>query len=154
MRFKSVEENRNSQNSENINDTEIAASQQQETLVNKSLKRSKRHKTKTKFYYSFLTVVLLLCLIQIGFGVILNISKTISYRAKIGTMEKIRDAAEAHNQDLKQEIKMFSSMQSLEGIARNNLKMAGEDEVLILINNNNQDLKKSKKHHKKKRNKK
>lgn len=90
---------------------------------------------KTGFYYSFLTLVLLFCLIQVGFGVILNISKTISYRAKILTLEKIKNAAITRNDDLKQEIKMFSSMSSLEGIARNNLKMASEDEVLILINN-------------------
>ena len=91
---------------------------------------------KKKLYYSFLTLVLLFCLIQVTFGVILNISKTISYRAKISTMEKIKTAAMNYNDDLKQEIKMFSSMSSLEGIARNNLKMAGEDEVLVLINNN------------------
>lgn len=90
---------------------------------------------KTGFYYSFLTLVLLFCLIQVGFGVILNVSKTISYRAKISTLQKIKNAAITRNDDLKQEIKMFSSMSSLEGIARNNLKMAGEDEVLILINN-------------------
>ncbi len=95
-------------------------------------------KSKSGFYYSFLTIVLLFCLIQIGFGAILNISKTISYYSKISTLTKIRDAAETHNQNLKQDIKMFSSMSSLEGIARNNLKMAGEDEVLILINNNQQ----------------
>ena len=91
---------------------------------------------KTGFYYSFLTLVLLFCLIQIGFGAILNISKTISYRAKISALTKIKDAAETRNKDLKQDIKQFSSMSSLEGIARNNLKMAGEDEVLVLINNN------------------
>ena len=38
----------------------------------------KKSKNKTGFYYSFLTLVLLFCLIQIGFGAILNISKTIS----------------------------------------------------------------------------
>ena len=109
-----------------------------------------KNKNKTGFYYSFLTLVLLFCLIQIGFGAILNISKTISYRAKISTLTKIRDAAEAQNQDLKQDIKLFSSMSSLEGIARNNLKMAGEDEVLILINPNQpQTVKKKKKQHKK-----
>lgn len=91
---------------------------------------------KTGFYYSFLTIVLLFCLIQIGFGVILNISKTISYRGKISVLTRIRDNAEAQNHDLKQNIKLFSSTSSLEGIARNNLKMAGKDEVLILINNN------------------
>ena len=101
---------------------------------------------KTGFYYSFLTLVLLFCLIQVGFGVILNVSKTISYRAKIMTMQKIKNAATSRNDDLKQEIKMFSSMASLEGIARNNLKMASEDEVLIHINNpKNKKTKKKKK---------
>ena len=119
---------------------------QEETNVRSSVKS----KNKTGFYYSFLTLVLLFCLIQIGFGAILNISKTISYRAKISTLTKIRDAAENQNQELKQDIKMFSSMSSLEGIARNNLKMAGEDEVLILINNNQpQNIKKKKSKHKK-----
>lgn len=90
-------------------------------------------KNKTGFYYSFLTIVLIFCLIQIGFGAILNISKTISYRAKISTLTKIRDSAQAQNEDLKQNIKLFSSTSTLEGIARNNLKMAEEDEVLVLI---------------------
>ena len=94
----------------------------------------KKSQTKIGFYYSFLTIVLLFCLVQIGFGAILNISKTIAYRAKILTLTKIKDAAEAKNQDLKQDIKLFSATSSLEGIARNNLKMAGEDEVLIIIN--------------------
>jgi len=109
-------------------------------------------KNKTGFYYSFLTVVLLFCLIQIGFGAILNISKTISYQTKISTLTKIRDVAEERNHDLKQNIKFFSSTSSLEGIARNNLKMADEDEVLVLINqpqNINQKTKQKKKHKKK-----
>ena len=110
---------------------------------------SNRTSRKTGFYYSFLTLVLLFCLIQIGFGAILNISKTIAYHAKVSTLTKIRDAAEVHNQDLKQDIKLFSSTSSLEGIARNNLKMAGEDEVLVLINQpqkTEQNNKKKKKH--------
>ena len=40
-------------------------------------------------------------------------------------------------------------MSSLEGIARNNLKMAGEDEVLILINPNQPQTVKKKKNEKK-----
>ena len=107
-------------------------------------------KIKQVFTIHFLTLVLLFCLIQIGFGAILNISKTISYRAKISTLTKIRDEAENQNQELKQDIKLFSSMSSLEGIARNNLKMAGEDEVLILINNNQQQNKNKNNKHKNK----
>ena len=106
----------------------------EETEQTQDEKIDRKTRTKTGFYYSFLTIVLLFCLIQIGYGAILNISKTIAYQTKISTLTKIRDNAEAKNQDLKQNIKYFSSMSNLEGIARNNLKMAGEDEVLILIN--------------------
>lgn len=108
--------------------------------VIKSLQETKKQinkdKVKKGFYYSFLTVVLLFCVIQVGFGAILNISKTISYKSKINTLEKVRDEAEMRNQDLKHNIKQFSSTDSLEEIARNNLKMAGENEVLVIINNN------------------
>ena len=120
----------------------------------KEVKAPQKKKNKTGFYYSFLTLVLLFCLIQIGFGAILNISKTISYRAKISTLTKIRDNAETQNQELKQDIKLFSSTQSLEGIARNNLKMAGEDEVLVLINNNQPQTNSKKKHRHHNKNKK
>lgn len=113
---------------------ESYAKKQVDSLMSKMQEKNKQENKKTKFYYSFLTIVLLFCLIQVGFGVILNISKTISYRGKISKMEKIKNISEANNIDLKQNITRFSSSTSLEGIARNNLKMAGEDEVLILIN--------------------
>jgi cell division protein FtsL len=103
-------------------------------IVQKTEEKAVRQKRQVGFYYSFLTIVLLLCLVQIGFGMILNISKTISYQAKITTLEKIRDNAQVQNKNLKQEVSAFSSNSSLEGIARNNLKMAGQDEVLIIIN--------------------
>ncbi len=113
---------------------ESLAKQHVDSLVAKMAQKARREKKKTKFYYSFLTILLLFCLVQVGFGVILNISKTISYKSKISTLEKIKNRAEARNKELKQDINMFSSSSSLEGIARNNLKMAGEDEVLILVN--------------------
>lgn len=86
------------------------------------------------FYYSFLTVVLLLCLFQITVSAVLNISKIVSYRAKIVQITKSRDAAMATNDMLKDNIKNFSNVNGLEAIARNNLKMSGEDEVLVIIN--------------------
>ena len=114
-----------------------------------SVKKSRKELRKTGFYYSFLTIVLLFCLIQVGFSAILNISKLVAYKAKIITLKKTLTDAEEHNKNLKEEIKMFSTTQNLEGIARNTLKMAGEDEVLIIINNTNQETKTNKKHNKK-----
>ncbi len=114
---------------------------------NASLKKSRKELRKTGFYYSFLTIVLLFCLIQIGFSAILNISKLVAYKAKIITLKKTLTDAEEQNKNLKEEIKLYSTTQNLEGIARNTLKMAGEDEVLIIINNT--DTKSDKKQKKK-----
>ena len=105
-------------------------------VVNKNNQRAERVASQKKegssaasgFYYSFLTVVLLLCLIQISISAVLNVSKIISYKAKIVQITKTRDAAKALN------VKNFSNASVLDAIARNNLKMSGEDEVLVIIN--------------------
>lgn len=113
--------------------------------TNKQQKNRKRkHSRKTGFYYSFLTIVLIFCLIQIGYGAILNVSKIISYKGKMVTLQNLLKKAQMRNQDLKSEKKMITSDNSLEGIARNNLKMAGEDEVLIIINKKVEEPKKKK----------
>lgn len=138
-------------NEQNINTDAV---QLDEELAARAKAKTRRHKRKIGFYYSFLTIVLLFCLVQVGFGVILNISKIIAYKAKINTMERVRDDAEIRNKELKSDIKQFSKTASLEEIARNNLKMAGEDEVLVIINNNTEPAEKDGKHHIKKKSKK
>ena len=110
------------------------------SLIAKTRSRHKQRKAKTKVYYSFLTIILLICLIQICFSALLNITKTISYQTKIQTMNATKDQAEKRNEKLKDEIKHFSSITSLESIARNNLKMAGDDEVLVIINTPEENL--------------
>ena len=108
-------------------------------VVNKEEKQSKvKNKPKSSsssgFYYSFLTIILLLCLVQITISAVLNVSKVISYRAKISQITNTRNAALALNEQLKDNIKNFSNASGLEAIARNNLKMSSEDEVLVIIN--------------------
>lgn len=114
--------------------TKPKSTREVETLIDKTKTKNKQRKTKIRVYYSLLTIVLLICLAQIGFSAILNISKTISYQTKINTMKKTKYQAAKRNENLKEEIKNFSSASSFESIARNNLKMAGEDEVLVIIN--------------------
>ena len=57
-------------------------------------------------------------------------------------MEKKKNEEMAKNEQLKSQIKNFDSQSILESITRNNLKMAGENEILVIIhkpNENNQD---------------
>ena len=103
-------------------------------------KKTKPASSGSGFYYSFMTIILILCLIQITTSAVLNISKIVSYKAKIIQITKTRDAAMALNDQLKDNIKNFSNVAGLEAIARNNLKMSGEDEVLVIINSQKDDV--------------
>ena len=102
-------------------------------------KQQKKKIRKIRFYHSFLTIVLLVCVFQISISALLNLAKIVIYQAKIVTAKELKAKAEARNHDLKNEIQNFSSMYKVEAIARNNLKMAAKDEVLIIINQNNED---------------
>ena len=111
----------------------------------KNKEKQKQKKSASKgFYYSFLTIILFLCLIQITISAVLNVSKVVSYRAKIVQITKTRDAARALNEQLKENINNFSNIAGLEAIARNNLKMSSEDEVLVIINNPKEEEKEEK----------
>ena len=107
---------------------------QNKNITSKAKKKSEKRQHHTQFYYSFLTIILMLSLAQISLSAILNISKIISYKQKIATISKTEEEAELRNAELKKDIKNFSSVATLESIARNNLKMASKDEVLIIVN--------------------
>jgi len=97
-------------------------------------KQQKKKIRKIRVYHSFLTIVLLLCVMQIGYSALLNLAKIVVYQAKISKAQELKMQAESKNKYLKNEIQNFNSMQKVESIARNNLKMAAKDEVLIIIN--------------------
>ena len=99
----------------------------------------RRLKKREKIYYSGLTIFLLFALIQVGWSVVMNFSKVVSFNSKIATLQKMKQASTDYNEQLKNEIQSYSQVSKLEGIARNSLKMASEDEVLILINNDTGD---------------
>ncbi len=110
----------------------------------KSRLKSSSECSKGGFYYSFLTVILLLCLVQITISAVLNISKIISYKAKIIQITNTKNAAQALNDQLHDSINNFSNVAGLEAIARNNLKMSSDDEVMVIINTPKTDTTKEK----------
>lgn len=120
-------------------------------VVNKDNQMNKKSKPQAsnttayaKFNYSFLTIILIFCLLQVVRSAFINISKVISYNAKIVQMTKTRDEAKGLNEQLKDNINNFSNVSGIEAIARNNLKMSSEDEVLIIINTPKEEEKQEK----------
>ncbi len=88
-----------------------------------------------KRHFSLLTFVLLICIIELMVSAFQNINKSINFSSKIKNLEAKRNEEKNRNKQLTSEIENFDSEATLESIARNNLKMAGEDEILIIINN-------------------
>ncbi|MBQ8634772.1 hypothetical protein IJX73_02425 [bacterium] len=97
-------------------------------------KQQKKKIRKIRVYHSFLTIVLILCVGHIGYSALLNLAKIVVYQTKIIKAQELHAQAETRNKHLKSEINNFNSMHKVESIARNNLKMAAKDEVLIIIN--------------------
>lgn len=82
-------------------------------LIEKTQEKNNKRKNKIRFYYSFLTIVLLICLVQIGISAFNNITKSISYHGKIKKMKALNQQAYAENQRLKEELEDFSSLKAL-----------------------------------------
>src|SRR5574344_474290 len=117
----------------------------EKNLKQKLRKQSKNRTKRVGCYYSFLTIVLLIFLIHVSISAALNILKSVNYYGKIKTMKEIQIQATEENKKLKEDLSKSGTMRSLEAIARNNLKMADKDEVLVIINedkNKEQDLQK------------
>ena len=100
--------------------------------MNKQDEKNVKAKKKTK--YTLLTFVLIICIIQLTISNIQNINKNIKFSGKIKSLKEKKEEELAKNQRLKSDLENFNSDEILESIARNNLKMAGKDEILIIIN--------------------
>ena len=94
----------------------------------------KHKKKQTKFKYSILTIVLLICIIELSVSAVQNISKNITFSSKIKGLKAKRNEELDKNKQLKSDIKNYNSYKTLESIARNNLKMAEKDEILVIVN--------------------
>ena len=105
-----------------------------DNLKQKVRKNQKKKTTRVRFYHSFLTIVLILCVFQISYSALLNISKIVIYHGKIVKSRELLATAQKRNKTLKKEVQNFNSMEKVESIARNNLKMAAKNEVLVIIN--------------------
>ncbi len=96
---------------------------------------------KKRFYYSFLTIVLIVCFLQALRGAYLNVARYVTLNGKLQKLELIKKKATQKNNELKDQLKEYNSIEGIEAIARDNLKMVGKNEVLVIIKDSktNQD---------------
>ena len=96
--------------------------------------RSKKvKKTQKNYYYSFLTVFLLICTIYLGITAFYNVVKLINYNTKLIKLEaELKKTADTQKL-LKAEIEGFKSPEAYEAFLRNHLKYAAPDEILVII---------------------
>ena len=90
---------------------------------------------KRRVYYFFLALILFICVIQFLCGSLYNCTRFIVLNNQINTLQQLNENAQKTNQQLRTQLKVYSSYVGIEELARNNLKMVGKDEVLVLIKN-------------------
>ena len=99
--------------------------------------------SKNTIVYSVLTILVTVFLIQSGFGLILNILKNINIHTQLQVVKHANKKALNENTKIRDEIENCKSEKSIESIARNNLKMAADDEILLnIVSKNNEPVKK------------
>lgn len=118
---------------------ENASTIEKENLKEKVKKQQKKKSKNIKIYRSFLTIVLLLCILQMAKSTLINISKVIIYQEKIHKSLELKENAKEENENLADNVKTNNSLEQIESIARNNLKMAAKGEVLVIINHNQEE---------------
>jgi cell division protein FtsB len=106
-----------------------------------NIKSQQRKVYRRKLSYVVLTVVLSLCLMQFLYSIAYNFTRFIVLNGQIDRLEKLYQASNERNNDLRAQLKVYSSYKGIEELARNNLKMVGKDEVLVLIRNAPSELK-------------
>ena len=99
-------------------------------------KKQLRKIYKQRIYHFFLAAVLAVCLLQFLYSSLYNFTRYVVLNKQIDKLEKLNRESVQKNKKLKTQLKVYSSYKGIEELARNNLKMVGQDEVLVLIKNN------------------
>lgn len=100
---------------------------------NKQNKKAFRKSYKKRFFYTFLTLVLVFGIFQSARAVTMHLYKYITINQQLTKLKTLQAQALEKNKDLKKQLKVYSSKKGIETLARNNLKMVGQDEVLVIV---------------------
>ncbi len=94
---------------------------------------TKKQEPKMKLHLSLLTILLVIFLAQLFWGIVVNSAKIYSLKSKIAKLENINKIAEKKNQFLREELEKYTSNSGVEALARNRLQFSKDDETLIII---------------------
>ena len=94
--------------------------------------RVKSQNRKTRVYYSFMSVVLILLLVYATTSAVYNIIKIVDLKQKIKVSNKIYKTVKAENDTLNYAIVNWDE-KSAEAILRNKFKLCEPDETLVIF---------------------
>ena len=86
-----------------------------------------------KWHFSLISILLVVFLAQLIWGILINSVKIYSLKTKISKLEKLDKMAERKNKFLREELEKYNSNSGVEALARNRLLFSKEDETLIII---------------------
>jgi len=89
--------------------------------------------SRKKAVYAFVSILLIVCVIQALRGVYLNVTRYVVLNNQINKLHNLFVSAKDKNLELKKQIQNYTSVKGIEALARDNLKMVGKDEILVEI---------------------
>ncbi len=116
----------------------MARNTKQSNDINSVLQKQekKNRKNGIKWNLSLVSIILLVFVAYLTFGVIINSAKIYSLNAQVIKLNKINKIATKKNQYLREELEKYTSNSGVEALARNRLQFSKEDETLIIIKRN------------------
>lgn len=103
------------------------------SIKKKSLKKLENISQKNLSYF-FLTAGIIICLFQAIRGASINVLNYINLKHKLHQLQSLNVEAKERNDQLKEQLKSYTSSKGVEALARDTLKMVGKNEILVLIN--------------------
>ena len=87
-----------------------------------------------------LTNCLIICLVvfvcaQVSRGIYLSLDRYLTLSFKMNELQQLKNKATYQNAVLKKSYKNYTTPEGLEGLARDNLNLVGDDEIAIIIKN-------------------
>lgn len=104
-------------------------------LIEKKVATQDKQKIKQALVHGLTLLLALFISVQVVRGIFISVDRYLTLSVKINELQQLNKKAVFQNAVLKKNYRNFTTPEGLEGLARDNLNLVGDDEIAIIIKN-------------------